>query len=415
MNIFKIFFFLIFKLILISSILNCNPFQADNDDSETNNRNLLIAAAALSASGSSVVVSTLSLSESGKSDSKLILNQPEDLAVDANGIYVADSKNNRIIKITGESTVTSIATSSGNGGTVTVINNPEGIAIGPNNLIYVANTGASSATSGAYDGHNIISIDTSNSNTIALLSGANRPTNRETIDGSQGTNRYFKPEGIRYRNNKLIVGETGGYNVREVTTSSGTVTTLVGEKKTGGASPSGGTPLTSDGTVSVGTATFNAPKGVVADSSGNIYIVDKGNHCIRKYDPSTNTLSTFAGSRLGGSDNASSGFVDGQGTAAKFNGPYMIDIDTNGNLYVADAGNYAIRKITSAGVVTTVAGGKGQGRTDGTATSAQFYNPIGIYYYNNALYVTDVAKASLSTTSDTSTDYSTIRKITNVF
>jgi sugar lactone lactonase YvrE len=409
MNIFKTLFFILLQMIFLS-LSNCNPFEKKAED--TTARNALLGLALLN-TGSPIVVSTLSLTESGKSDSKLIMNQPEDLTIGNDGnLYVADSKNNRILKITNESTVTAIATSTGNGTTVTVINNPEGITAGPNGLIYVANTGASTATNGAFDGHNIIAIDTANNNTITLLSGKDRPTLRETIDGAQGTNRYFKPEGIRYANSRLIVGENGGYNVREINTGSGFVTTLAGEKVTGGGTPSGGTPIATDGPAL--SARFNSPKGVVADSKGNVYIADNKNHCIRKYDPTTNTVSTFAGSRAGGTDSSAQGLVDATGTLAKFNGPYMITIDSNDNLYVADAGNYAIRKITPTGVVTTIAGGKGAGRTDGGPSSAQFYNPIGIYYHKNTLYVTDKGKANLNGNTDPN-DYSTIRKISNVF
>ncbi len=383
------------------------------EDSNKNQNAILLAALAMSnrTTSTSVSVTTLSLSETGKTDSKLILNQPEDLAVGSDGnIYIADSKNHRIVKITNETTVTAIATSTGNGGTVTVINNPEGITAGPTGILYVSNTGASSATSSAFDGHNILKIDITNNNTITLLSGANRPTLRETIDGAQGTNRYFKPEGIRYANNKLIVGENGGYNARELNISTGAVTTLAGEKATGGSSPSGGTPIATDGAAL--SARFNSPKGVVADSKGNVYIADNKNHCIRKYDPTTGLVSTFAGSRAGGSDSSAAGFVDGTGTSAKFNGPYMITIDSSDNIYVADATNYAIRKVTSGGVVSTIAGGTSKaGRADGNASIAQFYNPIGIYFYNNILYVTDKGKANLTGNTDAN-DYSTVRKIT---
>jgi streptogramin lyase len=273
---------------------------------------------------------------------------------------------------------------------------PEGITAGPNNLIYIANTGK----------NNIISYDTV-AGTVSLFSGVAGQSSGNTIDGALGVGKYFKPEGIRYNSSlsKLYVGETGGYNLRVVSTSNGTVTTLAGA--TGSSTRVGGTPLLSDGTVSVPSDVFNKPKGVVSDSKGYVYIVDKGNHCIRKYDPSTNTLSTFAGSRLGGDTGL--GYVNATGTSAKFNAPYMITIDESDNLYVADAGNYAIRKITSAGVVTTIAGGNGKGRADGI--TATFYNPIGIYYKNKVLYVTDKGNASNTTSPDT--DYSTIRKIVN--
>jgi len=405
MKIYQRLFYFTFTLVL-SALL---AFNCQSEKKEDNSAVLLGVLGMNNTSTSSITVTTLNLTETGKTDSKQILNQPEDLAVGSDGnIYVADSKNHRIVKITNETTVTTIASSTGNGGTVTVINNPEGITAGPTGILYVANTGASSATSGAFDGHNILKIDINNNNALTLLSGVNRPTLRETIDGAQGTNRYFKPEGLRYNNNKLIVGENGGYNAREININDGSVVTLAGEKATGGSSPSGGTPIATDGAAL--SARFNSPKGVVADSRGNVYIADNKNHCIRKYDPTTNLVTTFVGSRAGGSDSSAAGFADGIGTSAKFNGPYMIAIDSSDNIYVADASNYAIRKVTSAGVVSTIAGGRA-GRGDGNGNTAQFYNPIGIYFYNNTLYVTDKGKANLTGNADAN-DYSTIRKIT---
>ena len=408
MKIYRRLFHFTLILVLPSLLSFCHSEKKDDSSSAA-----LLAVLGMNSNraSSNVTVTTLNLTEAGKTDSKQILNQPEDLAIGSDGnIYVADSKNNRIVKITNETTVTTIASSTGNGGTVTVINNPEGITPGPTGILYVANTGASSATSGAFDGHNILKIDISNNNALTLFSGVNRPTLRETIDGAQGTNRYFKPEGIRYNNNKLIVGENGGYNAREININDGSVVTLAGEKATGGSSPSGGTPIATDGAAL--SARFNSPKGVVADSRGNVYIADNKNHCIRKYDPTTGLVTTFVGSRAGGSDSSAPGFVDGNGTNAKFNGPYMITIDSSDNIYVADAGNYAIRKVTSAGVVSTIAGGTSKaGRGDGNVTTAQFYNPIGIYFHNNTLYVTDKGKANLTGNPDVN-DYSTIRKIT---
>ncbi|MDX1960078.1 MAG: hypothetical protein SFU98_16035 [Leptospiraceae bacterium] len=403
--------YMILALLSIQLLSNC---QAKTEDNSA--RNIVILGLVSAQQTAPIAVTTLALTESGKSDSKLILNLPEDLAVTDSGIYVADSKYNRIVKVTNETTVSTIIPSTGNGSTVTVVNNPEGITDGGNGILYIANTGASSATTGAFDGHNILKLDTKNGNAITLFAGVNRPTLRETIDGATGTNRFFKPEGIRFVNNKLVVGENGGYNVREINTSTGNVTTLAGEKATGGSSPSGGTPIATDGPAL--SARFNSPKGVVADSKGNVYIADNKNHCIRKYDPITGQVSTFAGSRAGGTDSSAAGFVNGTGTNAKFNEPYMITIDEKDNLYVADRLNTAIRKITSAGVVTTIAGGTSlAGRTDGSSTTARFYNPIGIYYYKNTLYVTDRGKISLtaSTGADPVNDFSTIRKITNIF
>ena len=127
-------------------------------------------------------------------------------------------------------------------------------------------------------------------------------------------------------------------------------------------------------------ARFNSPGGITIDSAGNLYVADGGNYRIRKITPSGN-VTTIAGS--------SGGYADGQGTAARFNGPYGITIDSLGNLYVADTVNNRIRKITSAGVVTTIAGSSG-GYADGQGTDAQFNWPYGIAVDSSGnLYVAD--------------------------
>ena len=104
-------------------------------------------------------------------------------------------------------------------------------------------------------------------------------------------------------------------------------------------------------------------------SGGNVYVVDTGNIRIRKIT-SSGVVTTFAG-------NGSVGFTNGTGTNATFNRPIGVAVDSAGNVYVADSSNHRIRKITSAGVVTTLAGNS-LGYVDGTGTNAGFEYPKGI-------------------------------------
>ena len=119
-------------------------------------------------------------------------------------------------------------------------------------------------------------------------------------------------------------------------------------------------------------ARFYYPFGVAVDSAGNVYVADTGNNTIRKVTPA-GVVTTLAG--LAGS----SGSADGTGSAARFNYPSGVAVDSAGNVYVADTGNNTIRKVTPAGVVTTLAGLAGSpGSADGTGSAARFYYPHGV-------------------------------------
>ncbi len=118
-------------------------------------------------------------------------------------------------------------------------------------------------------------------------------------------------------------------------------------------------------------AGFNLPEGLATDSSGNLYVADRGNHTIRKITSGGN-VSTLAGTA------GVTGSADANGAAASFNGPTGVGTDSAGNLYVADTSNSTIRKITPDSTVTTLAGTAGvRGADDGTGPAATFQSPHG--------------------------------------
>ena len=124
-----------------------------------------------------------------------------------------------------------------------------------------------------------------------------------------------------------------------------------------------------DGT---GARAFNGPLGIAVDSTGIVYVADTNNHTIRKITAG-GVVTTLAGQA------GSIGSADGTGNAARFNSPRGVSVDGAGTLYVADTNNSAIRKVTAAGVVTTLAGAAGNvGGADGTGNNARFTNPEGV-------------------------------------
>lgn len=128
-------------------------------------------------------------------------------------------------------------------------------------------------------------------------------------------------------------------------------------------------------------ASFKYPSSLAFDASGNLFVADEGNHLIRKITPD-GKVSTFAGSV--------SGYLDGAGSNAKLNSPTGLAFDAMGNLYVADNGNFRIRKISPNGLVSTIAGSGQQLSTDGTGLSASFLNPVDLTVDQEGnLYVTD--------------------------
>jgi len=174
---------------------------------------------------------------------------------------------------------------------------------------------------------------------------------------------------------EIIVADFNNHAIRIVNTKN-QVSTLAGD----------GSPGYVNGPAA--SARFNQPLGVAIDQMGNIYVADVGNHVIRKISTS-NEVSTYAG-------NGQAGFTDGSANAASFNGPSDVVVDSDGNLYVADINNHAIRKIDINGTVSTIAGSGKPGFTDSKGTAASFNLPVGLGIDSQKnLYIADLANHAI--------------------
>jgi len=173
------------------------------------------------------------------------------------------------------------------------------------------------------------------------------------IQDGQGANARFGGHimGMAFdSDDNLFVTDHANHRIRKIDPN-GVVTTFAGS----GAGFADGQGIA---------AQFQHPWGLAIDGEDNLYMADRSNHRIRKIDPN-GAVTTLAGS-------GTAGFADGQGTAALFNTPEGIAVDSVGNVFVGDYTNYRIRKITCDGIVTTFAGSGTPGNEDGVATVARF-------------------------------------------
>ncbi len=290
-------------------------------------------------------------------------NNPENLTLGLSGnIYVSDLGNQTIRKITSAGVVTTLAGTIGvigsnNGvGTAATFNYPRGIAADTSGNVYVA------------DGNHTIRKITA-SGVVSTFAGTSGSAGN--IDGNASAVRFVGPNALgRASNGTMYIGS--GDTIRVLATN-GSTTTLAGKGETTGST---------DGAANL--ARYYLPQGLASDASGNIYVADRWNHTIRKIT-AAGVASTFAGTA------GVQGSANGIGAAASFKQPAGIAVDSTGNVFVADSSNYTIRKITPSGVVSTFVGSPGQfGTADGTGSTARFRSLYQITIDgSNNLYVTD--------------------------
>jgi DNA-binding beta-propeller fold protein YncE len=281
-------------------------------------------------------------------------NEPTSVALDAGAVhlYVSDTNNQTIRQITTSGdVVTTIAGSAGNVGATNGTGSaarfeyPTGVAIDPSGNLYVADSVNYLVRKISMPGA-----------TVTTLAG--NIGGRGYQNGTAGAARFNDPHYVATDPFGNIFVSDHYNNVIRMITPAGVVTTLAGTAGPGGFQDSPG-------------ALFNSPYGIATDASGNVYVADSGNNAIREIAMPSGTVSTIAG--------GSAGSANGTGSAAQFNEPYAVALNAAGDIFVADFNNNTIRMIAPGGVVTTFAGSAGNaGSTDGTGATARFWGPRGI-------------------------------------
>jgi sugar lactone lactonase YvrE len=300
---------------------------------------------------------------------------PMGLALDGSGnVFVFDSGNGTIRKITPAGMVTTFA------GTAGVFGSTDGIGAAASFNQFVLGGISEVADFITTDiAGNVYVADTTTciirkitpAGLVTTLAGTAGMLG--SADGLGAAARFNYPSAVAIdAKGNLYVTDTQNNTIRKVT-SAGDVTTFAGAVPVIGSTDGIGM-----------SASFNGASNVAVDAFGNVFVADTGNQTIRKITPS-GMVTTFAGGV------GISGSTDGSGAEARFSAPYGIAVDGVGNVYVSDSQNFTIRKISASGVVTTLAGTAGvSGAIDGIGPAAKFSNPAAIATDGNGdVYVAD--------------------------
>lgn len=303
------------------------------------------------------------------------LRFPIDVAIDSTGnLYIADSLNHRIRKVTSDGIISTVAGTGskgygGDGGPATAakLNQPYGVNVDSGGNVYIADYGNSRIRKITTDG--II-------NTVAGIGTGLGSNSGYSGDGGPATAAQLAgPMAVAIdRSGNLYIADFGNNKVRKITPA-GIISTIAGT----GSRDYGG-----DG--GLATAAMLNPSGIAIDTASNLYIADQANNRIRKIT-TDGVITTVAGNGTYGGNGDG-----GLATAAQLGHPYGVAIDSASNLYIADYGNCRIRKVTPAGVISTVVGNgsKGYSGDGGSATAAQISNPYAVAVDSaGSIYIAD--------------------------
>jgi streptogramin lyase len=288
---------------------------------------------------------------------------PSGVAVDGAGnVYVADTANQKIRRIDAGGVVTTFAGTGNVGsadgaGTTASFNMPWRVSAAADSTTYVTDT------------YNLRLRKISATGDVTTFSGSG---SIGAANGAAASASFYYPFGLAVSSDDHVyVADNSNQLIRKLAPDGGAMT-FAGSGSAGFVNGTGSA------------ASFQSPYGIAVDALGFVYVADTLNHCIRKISP-VGMVTTLAGIGTRGS-------VDGSPTVASFSDPQGVAVDANGNVYVADTGNNALRKISPSGVVTTIAGNPAlsAGSADGVGAASRFYFPFDVAVdRSGVLYVAD--------------------------
>jgi sugar lactone lactonase YvrE len=372
------------------------PTPKKGSTKETSGLKLKLAIAFICISGFTMAQTVTTLAGSSRGSCNGIgaaanFSDPFGLTTDGKGnLYVADASNGEIRKVVISTGLVSTLAGTTIYGTADGIGSaarfysPTGIAFDGDSNLYVADALNNEIRK--------VVISTGAVTTFAgdPLSGFN--------DGTGTNASFFSPTAICYDGKgNLYVADRGNNEIRKIVIATRMVTTFAGTHRAG----------SSDGIGA--SAGFYEPTGITTDGNGTLYVADNFNNEIRSIDIATAMVTTLAGSQK-------TGFNDGIGSEAGFNGPSGIIYDKHGMLYITDAHNNEIRQITiGTGLVSTIAGSPNPGSLNGPASGSSFNGPIAITIDNNCnLYITDQGNNEIRMISNFATGVNNLSASTNI-
>ena len=306
------------------------------------------------------------------------LAHPESIFVDkAGNVFIADNYNQRIRKLTPGGTLSTLAGNgttgyAGDGGpaAAAIFNKPNGIFLDTAGNMYI--------TEWYNNVVRKVNATTGIINTIAGNGGGGF-----SGDGGPATAAHMETPGAACTDaaGNLYIPDYGNHRIRKVTTATGIISTIAGNG-TNGYSGDGGAATA---------AKLAYPVSLCLDAAGNIFFAEYGNNIIRKIDATTGIISTVAG-------NGSNGYSGDHGpaTAAALSQPNAVFVDKNGIIFISENGNNVIRKVGTSGIITTIVGTGVYSYTGdgGPATAATLYNPYAVFVDTaGSLYIADAGNS----------------------